>query len=208
MNNYPNVGSCNGSSVILTKEEMTVFKEQLHGERLGGYDDSVMWMSEDVPEQFREFVLLNLVLCANINLNTKTATDLKEIFKVSLDTKEGYIRHWTAMMFDIQYAQQTLSPIDLGVFLSWRKKYERTEFFTLDVASQVTNIRRNAYSEYKVLVDPRKRHWRTRLSFELANQVELNDQCLIPWIWLQLEWIEFFLSYVKVLKIGLMHLKC
>ena len=176
VNNYPNLGSCDGSYVLLSKAEMANFEDQLNGERIGAFDDGVIWMSDTVPEKFREFVLINLVLTAKMNLNTKTALDLRNLFQVSPETPESNVKHWTAMMFDIQYAQKTLSPIDFSVFLSWRKKYEQTEFFSLEVASQVTDIRSDAYTKYKLLVDPRERSWRTKLSFELANQVDLNDQ--------------------------------
>ena len=146
-----------GEFVFVSKEEM---EELDPDEQIGCLIGDFIFISEDTPEDYLPFVLLNLRLLAYFS----EVEAKKNISRFGIDIETQ--KHWTANTFDIIAASKAFQdhPDDFINFLIWRKEKERTAYFDR-VSLQEALDAFIDFKKYRRTTHPNKRSKWTRMSW-------------------------------------------
>lgn len=122
LNDGENLRELPGEFVFVSKEEL---EELDPDEQIGCIIGNFIFISEDTPEDYLPFVVLNLRLLAYFSENEAK----NNISRLGIDIETH--KHWTANTFDIIAASKAFqnNPEDFINFLKWRKEKERTAYF-------------------------------------------------------------------------------
>jgi len=163
--------------IVLNPKELLKVKSFFNNEKLAGYYEDMTWISSNVPKKYIPFILMNFFVCKYVEFS-KIKSKVINVLGIDFEVDDGILKHWSANIFDIVVANKLLDSKEFFDFLTWRKKYEKTDFFDLEIFDDFNQLRKGSYFAYKRLTDPRLRSWRTKRSFELAGQFVHNPKLL------------------------------
>ena len=138
--------------IVLNSKELLKVKSFFNNEKLAGYYEDITWISSKVPKKYIPFILMNFFVCKYVEFS-KIKSKVINVLGIDCEIDDGILKHWSANIFDIVVANNLLDSKEFFDFLTWRKKYEKTDFFDLEIFDEFNQLRKESYNAYKRLTD-------------------------------------------------------
>ncbi len=153
-----------GEFAFISAEEM---EELDPDEKIGVVIGNFIFVSENIPEEYLPYVLLNLRLLVYFKESDPSSLAFREL-GIEAETQ----KHWSANTFDIIAASKGFkdNPEAFVEFLKWRKSVERTGYFDrVDIGDALKGL--IDYKAYKRKTHPNDRSKWTRNSWNLGTAI-------------------------------------